>query len=309
MLSLDDFLEKTRDNIQVYNNYRLKAENDLTSKLTLCIPDMHLLERGRNDDFLDNKPEYEERFLGLLDFIVQLKEEEGSDCEVVQLGDMFDLWQAKGNTNLIYSAYPSILGLLEKTDPIYVIGNHDIDIVKYHEDKGETFGRKWRHFSLVDGNRRAIFEHGFQADMANNQDSWTGALGLGVTKIVGVMEYIEPDIDVHLVSIWNDIVSSISRFNDGFTPAKSPRGIDQHIYQKYYVDLMEKYNRGETPEQPGTGNTDLALAVIGHTHTAKLEETTQGDNTYYLMDCGSWVNGGHEIGVISGQDIAVCQWG
>lgn len=31
--------------------------------------------------------------------------------------------------------------------------------------------------------------------------------------------------------------------------------------------------------------------------------------TFYLMDCGSWVNGGHKIGVISGKDIAVCQWG
>jgi hypothetical protein len=29
----------------------------------------------------------------------------------------------------------------------------------------------------------------------------------------------------------------------------------------------------------------------------------------YLMDCGSWVNGGHEVGVISGKDMAICEWG
>ena len=64
---------------------------------------------------------------------------------------MFDLWQARGNTNLIEASYTDVLGLLDKLGTIYVVGNHDIDLVKWYEDKGETFGRKWRYFSSLAG--------------------------------------------------------------------------------------------------------------------------------------------------------------
>ena len=63
MLSLGEFLKKTKDKAKIYEDFRLEDDRDITSKLTICIPDMHMLEGGPNDDFLDQKPEYEERFL------------------------------------------------------------------------------------------------------------------------------------------------------------------------------------------------------------------------------------------------------
>ena len=57
------------------------------------------------------------------------------------------------------------------------------------------------------------------------------------------------------------------------------------------------------------GDIDLCLSVIGHTHTSRLVRMPKDKQTFYLMDCGSWVNGGHEIGVIAGKEMAVCQWG
>src|SRR4030042_4597661 len=104
MLTIDDFLEKAGGKIQIFNNFKLQANTDLTSKLTICIPDMHLLERGPDDDFLDGNPQHEERFLSFLDFLLSVRKTEGDDLEVVQLGDMFDLWQAKWNTNAIVEA-------------------------------------------------------------------------------------------------------------------------------------------------------------------------------------------------------------
>jgi len=308
MLDIDDFLKKCGDKATVYKDFRIQADRDITDRLTICIPDMHLLEKGPNDDFLDNKPEYEERFLSLLDFLVELKKSEGDNLEIVQVGDMFDLWQAKGNTNLIAEAYIDIIGLLDKIKTIYVVGNHDIDLVRWYKDKGETFGRNWRHYSKVEGRFRALYEHGFQADMANNQESWTGAIGKEITKIVGMMEYIKPDIDVILGSAWDSIVRAFNKYNV-FTPVNDPQGFNPHEYLKFYIDLMERYNRGETLDNFGSAEVDLALAVIGHTHTARLVKMPKGERIYYLMDCGSWVNGGHEIGVISGMEMAVCQWG
>ncbi len=68
---------------------------------------------------------------------------------------------------------------------------------------------------------------------------------------------------------------------------------------------MEKYNAGETDdnEEP----TDLVLAVIANTHKARVISRPRGKRNYYLMDCGSWVNGGHEFGVISGKEFAVLE--
>lgn len=302
MLCLDEFLKRGRVNI--HKNFRLRAEEDVTDKFTICIPDMHLLERGPDDDFLDGRPEYEERFIGLLDFLMELRESE--EVEIIQLGDMFDLWQARGNTNLIAEAYPDILGLIDKLKTIYVVGNHDIDLIRWYKEREETFGRRWRYYSSIDGRPRVIYEHGFQADLFNNQDNWSGAIGMVITKIVGMMEYIEPDIDVFLGSLWGSISRAFSIYNAGLTPVKNPEGFNSHEYLDYYINLMEKYNKGDTDDIHDPA--DLVLAVVGHTHIARLVKKPKNGRTYYLMDCGSWVNGGHEFGVISGRDIAVCQW-
>jgi len=308
MLILDDFIRKAEGKLKVYKDFRLQADRNITEKLTICIPDMHLLERGLNDDFLDGKPSYEERFLNLLDFLLELRQEEGEDLEIIQFGDMFDLWQAKGYTNMIVEAYPNIIGLLDKIETIYVVGNHDIDLVRWYKDKGETFGRRWRYYSKAEGRLRAMYEHGFQADFTNNQDSLLGAIGREVTRIVGMMEYIYPDIDMILGSTWDSVVRAFSKYNV-FTPVRDPQGFSPHEYSNFYVDLLERYNRGDTHDQFGPEEVDLSLAVIGHTHTARLVKMPKNEKIYYLMDCGSWVNGGHEIGVLSGRDMAIFQWG
>jgi UDP-2,3-diacylglucosamine pyrophosphatase LpxH len=232
MLILDDLIRKARGKLNTYKDFRLQADKNITEKLTICIPDTHLLERGPNDDFLDGKPEYEERFIDLLDFLFNLRQEEGEGLEIVQLGDMFDLWQAKWNTNMIVAAYPNIIGLLDKIKTIYVVGNHDIDLVRWYKDKGETFGRRWRYYSKTTGKLRAMYEHGFQADFANNQNSLLGAIGREVTRIVGMMEYIYPDIDVILGSIWDSVVGAFNKFNV-FTPVRDPQGFSPHEYSKF----------------------------------------------------------------------------
>jgi len=308
MLSFDGLLKKAEGKLKVYSNFALKADRIISDKLTICIPDMHLLEKGPNDDFLDNKPEYIDRFQNFLDFLVNLRRTEGDDLEVIQLGDMYDLWQAEGNTNLIQEAYPDILGLLDRIGTIYIVGNHDIDLVRWYKEKGEAFGRKWRHYSSANAKLSTMYEHGFQADFANNQSSWTGVFGREITKIVGMMEYVYPDIDVILGSTWDSISKIFSKYN-GFTPVKDPQGFNPHEYLNYYIELLEKYNSGHTFDQFGPDEIDLTLAVIGHTHKPRLVRMPRNGKFYYLLDCGSWVNGGHEIGVISLRDIAVCQWG
>lgn len=289
MLSLKELLERDKDNLKIYNNFSMQADKDLTKKLTICIPDLHLLDNGQRDDFKQNK----ERFLGFLKFLYDLKKQEGDNLEVIQLGDMYDLWQADGDILRILSVYEDMIGLLEEIKPIFVVGNHDIDLIKSY--KGKPSEPKLKYNSKIDGELRIVYEHGFRADFFNNQNSWSGEIGEGITKIVGMMEDIEPDIDVILGNAWDDIRDTFKKYSKDKTPVKNPSGFNQHEYHNFYVRQMGKNN--------------FNLSVIGHTHSATLVKIPKDGKTLFLMDCGSWVNEGHEIGVISGKEMAVCQWG
>jgi UDP-2,3-diacylglucosamine pyrophosphatase LpxH len=303
MLDLIALLQKSGGRLTVYNNYNLQAPVALTGKLTICIPDLHLLEKGPTDDFYDGQAAHVDRFTDFIDFLTSLKQEE--DLEIIQIGDMYDLWQAKGNTNMITEAYVNILGSIDDLNPAYVVGNHDIDLCPEMHDT--AFKRIWRYYSKVDDKLSVLYEHGFQADLFNNQGSLSGAIGKEITKIVGMMEYINPDIDVILGSAWDAISHAVSKYNV-FTPVRDPQNFNAHEYLKFYLDLMEKYNRGQTLDQFSAADVNLSLAVIGHTHHARLVQMPRNERIYYLLDCGSWVNGGHELGVIAGRDLAVCQW-
>ena len=304
MRTLDDFLQASQNRAKIYKNFRGKADQELSQVTIICIPDIHLLEKGPTDDFFDGKEEHVDRLLSFLDFLVEHRDH----IKVMQLGDLFDLWQARGNTNLIYATYPSILGLLDQElRSTYVVGNHDIDIVEWYKKQNKTFDRQWRYFieTNADNQKRVILEHGFQADFFNNQASWSGAIGREITELVGFMEYIYPKIDVFLGDSWDRFKRAFSIYNSGLSARKNPQ-FNEHEYFKYYIDIMEKYNAGDTDDSEES--TDLVLAVIGHTHNARLVSRPRNGRVYYLMDCGSWVNGNHEFGIIANDEFAVCRW-
>ena len=306
MLSVDDFIGKSGNRAKVVGAFRGTADIDLTTKLTVCIPDVHLLERGINDKFFGGQPENVDRFLDFLDFMDKLRESCGDDLDIIQIGDLYDLWKAKGNSNLIDEAYTDILGLIDKVRTTYLVGNHDFEMARSYKSKGETFRRIESYCSSVDGKPRAVYQHGWQADIFNNQERWTGGIGKNVTKIVGLAEYLYPDIDVVLGRDWESVTGFFERYSAIWSPSQNPDGFSADEYLRYYIDLMEKRNSDGTADHPEP--LDLVLAVVGHTHHARLVPVPRNGRTYYLLDCGSWVDGGHEIGVISGRDMAVCEW-
>jgi len=73
--------------------------------------------------------------------------------------------------------------------------------------------------------------------------------------------------------------------------------------------FLEKYNREETLDRFCPDEVDLSLALIGPAHVARLVRMPKNGRIYYLMGCGSWVDGGHEIGAVSGKELAIFQWG
>jgi UDP-2,3-diacylglucosamine pyrophosphatase LpxH len=308
MLAMDDLIAKGKGNIRTFNDLRGQSLVSLTDKPVVVIPDTHLLERRATDDFFDGKQANVDRFERLLYFLQDLRTE-GEPFELIQLGDMYDLWQAKGNTNLIVAAYPNIIGNLDDLGTTYVVGNHDIGLWRWYYDQGKSFNRQWRVFASAQGQHRVLFEHGFQADFWNREEKnkLSGSIGEGVTRIIAMMEYLYPDIDVLLGRAWDSVSQCMTLYNGAFTPVKNERLFKSHEYTDYYVSQMERYNSGSTEDPDGP--TDLVISVIGHTHMARLVSRPKGDRTYYLMDCGSWVNGGHEIGILAGREFGIFTWG
>ncbi|MHC1725877.1 MAG: metallophosphoesterase [Syntrophobacteraceae bacterium] len=295
MLTVSDLISASDGKLGIKDDLFFAADSALSDRTIICVGDLHLLEKGPNDDFFEGDAEREKRLLRFLDFLLELRQK-GEDLQVIQIGDMYDLWQAKANTNMVVAAYPNLLGKFEKLKTAYVIGNHDIDIIKWHE--GVTFGRTCRFFTEANGKKTVIYEHGFQADVCNDQDSLSGEIGRKVTEIVGCLESIDPDIDIKLGNIWDSFTQVIYRCNNS-TPAKYPERFPEDEYISHYRQLLAN------SAQPGGPGLALKLAVFGHTHQAKLIKLAEG---LYLMDCGAWVNGRSDVGIISGKEMAICRW-
>ncbi len=309
-MNIKDLLEKSKGQAHIYKNLYKEIEKEITPKLIVVIPDMHLLEKDPNDDFFDGNEQYITRFNNFLNFIYDLKQELDENMEVIQVGDMFDLWQARGNVNLIQAVqeYTQILGMLDAFKTTYVIGNHDIDLWEWYKKQEEKFNRIWRALSRnQEGKITAIYEHGFQADFYNNQDSWSGAFGKEITVLVGYAEYLVPDIDIILGEAWKGMSRMFSGYNGSLTYNKNPDAFHTHEYTDYYSRFVSKYNRGETEDEHDPA--EITLAVIGHTHRPRLVKRSVENKPFYLLDTGSWVNGGHEFGLVTEKEIALCQWG
>jgi hypothetical protein len=71
MRTLDDFLQASQNRAKIYKNFRGKADQELSQVTIICIPDIHLLEKGPTDDFFDGKEEHVDRLLSFLDFLVE----------------------------------------------------------------------------------------------------------------------------------------------------------------------------------------------------------------------------------------------
>lgn len=62
-------------------------------------------------------------------------------------------------------------------------------------------------------------------------------------------------------------------YNAGLTAVKNPDRFNVHEYLNFYIDLMEKYNKGDTDDHHDP--TDLVLAVVGHDPFFKVSKKTK----------------------------------
>jgi len=122
-----------------------------------AISDLHLGDGGPRDNFAYGS--HEKDLLSFLDMV------EADQGKLIICGDLFELWQSNISQVLTKRVY--LLDRLAKMNAIYVLGNHDADLLYF-------VGRDWLNhqffhnmvsdFTLSIGGRRFSFIHGHQAD-------------------------------------------------------------------------------------------------------------------------------------------------
>lgn len=88
------------------------------------VSDLHLGDCGPRDNFAHMaNGRREDEFIGFLDFV------EKQHGRLIIVGDLFELWQS--NISLVLTLRDQLLSRLAKMGAIYVLGNHDADLLYF----------------------------------------------------------------------------------------------------------------------------------------------------------------------------------
>jgi len=131
------------------------------------ISDLHIGDGGPRDNFGYKGSNRPGQLMAFLDYV---QKESG---ELIVLGDLFDFWQANFSRVLTSDFTNRLIKKLGEMNVTYVIGNHDIDLVGFVDQKllsPALFQSLSAPFSQEIGDKTFYFMHGHEVDPYNNDD-------------------------------------------------------------------------------------------------------------------------------------------
>lgn len=229
----------------------------------LLIPDMHM-----GADSTGNFQFSRSLFRRVLDYAEILKD--NFQAKVVQLGDMYELWQGTSTQRQIDQANRAIVDRIKNLRPVYLYGNHDRTL---SSNKDRQF--RWHH-------GRVYLEHGFTPDVLSNELSWAAIpfvqfYGL-VERIVGGIKGEAPE-------------------DRGLEGAKPYRAI-----YRYYMRWAGEFNRTRSSATPG-----ISVIGLGHTHNPTMFWHQDPSGMLILLDSGACLDGRCFLGLVTEREVALCE--
>lgn len=231
-----------------------------------CVSDLHLGDGGPRDNFAHTAGgRRQAEFEAFLDFV---QEHNG---QLLILGDLFELWQS--NMSKVLTCRSTLLDRLAAMGAIYVLGNHDADLLYFMGPRGgldwlgHPFFRTMRqcHLATIAG-RKFRFVHGHDADPFCKGD--TPGLGRITAIYTGLKE---------------DRNGSPLRNKYPTVEARTLRRLEWPInFVRRLLglpDRVQQMNRGLCQMLKKSGDDVL---VAGHTH---LAGKIAGWSVY---NCGTW---------------------
>ncbi|MFH0738716.1 MAG: diguanylate cyclase, partial [Candidatus Omnitrophota bacterium] len=261
--------------IKIYSeDTNRKAEEDLRSFITgflkyYIVSDTHLADKTAVDIFGEKK---EEAFIKFLDKIIPER------AALIINGDFLDLWKAKfGHIKRRYGKL--FLKLRQVRRIIYIVGNHDGDILRKPELR-DALKALLPHIEIVsswqDLDAGIILEHGNIADFYNNI-SWIGR------SAVWILGWLERILSLRAV---DRLEFYLSKSLESFVPTRLlVKQLALHYLERLLV-LKTLF---------GLSNVTVCF---GHTHNLVrpregpinlLLKSIYGNAKVKYINCGAWV--------------------
>jgi UDP-2,3-diacylglucosamine pyrophosphatase LpxH len=281
--------------------------------LRVFIPDLHLISDQR---FRDGGYSYRTNFPDLLTQVVLklagLKSNAAADEKVIiyQMGDFLDLWREAPRVDSqldvasrIRDDHEDLMAALlaPELKTAFLLGNHDFDL--YRAPEYRAWERRY-YIPDVEQGPSAILLHGDVFD-------WVEKLPVGIREILVFMfaPGVQPtDYKLGMMgSIRNKVIQShgdnaYTDFIQNQTPAAVGKTQDvaagipaSFNVQKAGVSSKEALMfLDQAHDCCARANRDygfkLKVAVIGHTHHARIAVRENGDGDLFtLIDCGAWL--------------------
>jgi UDP-2,3-diacylglucosamine pyrophosphatase LpxH len=303
-----------------------------TNELHVFIPDLHLITAARR---LEGGYQYGTNYPELLEAVVGqlhgLKTDAAPAGEVVvyQIGDLFDLWRqvdgldANANAaSAIQNDHASLLRALRDADlnAQFLLGNHDYDLYRF-----PNFDAWQRSYVLAPS---VMLLHGDVFDWVEKlpDELQNLALFLFTKNPVGTadLEKMRPLNNKRRAGrkFKNFIQNQAPAPTGKWREMKDDDGRNWNVQvegtapKEMLLYLNEA--RQTCAEANGKFGSSLNVAVIGHTHHARIAVHDGADGFFALMDCGAWIENcstaddpapqaNAQIGVLSGNEARIYQ--
>ena len=304
----------------------------------IFIPDCHLL----TTDDANCYPKYHFQLKDDLELFLKglkdLKISNRGEVTVWSLGDLFDLWRARGNLgdkgelDAITAEYAPIMDLLLTSPPNgvraeLIAGNHDYAIHLLPEWSA-------RRFALIEnqpGKGDLLILHGDTLDAIEKIPLGLKELGVKVATWISAGQHELDQEDQQRMGVVNrNLADGDTMIGAGkvrlYTAGGDTEGDE--------VNVVSPDRPGTKPEskQYYEAARELALAlkshghdvrtvIVGHSHFARIVAGDRGDGIpFSLMDCGAWFGQcrlsskgpwilSAQVGVLVGSDMRIYQLG
>jgi len=236
--------------------------------MKIFISDLHLGDGSKTDDFNRDK-----ELLKFLEFV-------GKEAsELIIVGDLFELWQAKMDRILFRhnEVVSKLLSLRNNIKVTYVIGNHDyMPFIKFI-DSGINISLEYR--DLENG---IVAEHGHKYDIFNRYKNplqsikWPSGRRFALLA-ASLEKFVNRDADVWLEKTLEktaDFFSHAALIKNKITPSSKEYLKKGGHFGEFDQAVKDHLNNG------------AKIVIFGHTHRPQLATIGQG----IYANCGTWTD-------------------
>jgi UDP-2,3-diacylglucosamine pyrophosphatase LpxH len=273
------------------------------NELHVFIPDIHLITAARRAEAgYQYGTNYPELLLAVVQRLRALKLAAAPAGEVVvyQIGDLFDLWRQMDGldpdanaASAIQNDQASLLVALRDADlnAQFLLGNHDYDLYRF-----SNFDAWQRSYVLAPS---VMLLHGDVFDWVEKLPGELKNLVLylfGASHPAGTaeLEKLRPLNNRQRAGrtfrnfIQNQAPAPTGKWRDAGDDGGNWNVQVEGTAPKEMLLYLDEA-RQKCGEANGQFGSALGMAVIGHTHQARIAVHDAGDEFFALMDCGAWI--------------------